>query len=198
MLAAGRAANEKRIPGLFGTVGAGASDFRNQAAARILESVRVSVLRGNASEVRFLAGLASETRGVDASQGDTQDAGNAQVAARLAGALQCVVAVTGQTDIVTDGKRIVLIENGHPMLSCLTGTGCMCSSLVGAFCGASKETPLEATAAALLSMAIAGELAFEKAGHLGNGSFRVALLDAVSRMDAQTIRERARMHETTN
>jgi hydroxyethylthiazole kinase len=71
----------------------------------------------------------------------------------------------------------------------------MCTALIASFCGAFPDKPLETTVAALLTMGIAGEIAFEEAGNRGGGSFRVALHDAVSRMDADTIRKRAKLHE---
>ena len=196
MLAAGKAANEAGIPVVFDPVGAGASKLRNDTAASILQEVQIHVLRGNISEIRFMAGLQSETKGVDASASDLDKSGDAQsLANSLAAKSGFVVAITGAVDVVSDGVRTICIENGHPMLSRLTGTGCMCSSLIGAYGGTAPDNPLEATVVALLSMGIAGEIAFEKAGHLGNGSFRVALHDAISRLDAQILKERARYYE---
>ncbi len=100
--------------------------------------------------------------------------------------------------MVSDGKTVMCIKNGHPMLADLTGTGCMCSSLIGSFCGAVPDAPFEATIAALLTMGIAGEIAGEKAGQSGNGSFHMALHDAVSHMDAETLSGRAKMYEAQN
>ena len=193
MVAAGRAANLHGVPVVIDPVGAGASALRNETAALLLREVRVAVLRGNLSEIRYLAGRGARTRGVDAGEGDAQ--GAEEIARDVAARLGCVVAVTGAVDVVSDGRRVLQIENGHPMLSAVTGTGCMCTSLVGAFVGAAPEGPLQAAAAALLAMGIAGEIAHGCAGQLGNGSFRVALHDAMSRMDAQTMRERGRCHE---
>lgn len=196
MLAAGKAANEAGVPVVFDPVGAGASGLRNETAARILDEVQITVLRGNISEVRFLAGLQSETKGVDASESDLQNSDDAQAVAKaLAARLDCVAAITGAVDVVSDGERVVCIENGHPMLSNLTGTGCMCSSLIGCFCGAAANQPLQAAAAALMCMGIAGEIAYERAGRQGNGSFRMALHDAMSHMDEQTLMEKARCYE---
>lgn len=196
MLAAGRAASEAGVPVILDPVGAGASAFRSSTAARLLDEVKISVLRGNLTEIRFLAGLRSQTRGVDASAADLRSGEDAaDVAKALAARLGCVVAVTGAVDVVSDGAKVLRVENGHPMLSCLTGTGCMCSSLTGAFSGAAPTAPLVAAAAALLTMGIAGELAFERAGETGNGSFRAALHDAVSRLDAETLERRAKLHE---
>ena len=194
MIAAGRGANENGKPVIFDPVGAGASKFRNDAAERILREIKIDVLRGNISEIRFIGGLGPGAKGVDASESDRlSDAG--KIAGELAREMSCIVAVTGAVDAVSDGERTVRIENGHPALSGVTGTGCMCSSLVGAFCGASPETLFMGTVAALLLMGIAGEIAFEKAGSLGSGSFHIEIVNAVSLFGAVTFRERARLYE---
>jgi hydroxyethylthiazole kinase len=105
------------------------------------------------------------------------------------------VAITGAVDAVSDGTRTVRVENGHPELSRVTGTGCVCSSLVGSFCGASPEHVFEATAAALITMGISGEIAFERSGRCGTGGFRTSLIDALSLMDEKTLVERAKLYE---
>ncbi len=196
MVSSGKSANGSCVPVVFDPVGAGFSAFRNKSAARILNEVKLSVLRGNISEVRFLAGIQSETKGVDASESDLQNTNDAAIVAKtLSLQLNCVVAITGAVDVVSDGKKVIYIKNGHPMLSNLTGTGCMCSSLIGSFCGAAPDKLLEATVAALLTMGIAGEIAYDKAGINGNGSFKVALHDAVSCMSMDTLLERAKLYE---
>jgi hydroxyethylthiazole kinase len=196
MIAAGKSANEKGIPVVFDPVGAGASKLRNDTAAALISTVKLSVIRGNISEVRFIAGLRSATKGVDAAESDITDAGSAALVAKeLAQKLSCIVTISGAIDTVSDGKKIIFIENGHPMLGNLTGTGCMCSSLIGSFCGAASENLLTATVTAMLCMGIAGELAYENAEQRGNGSFRAALHDAISRMDAKTFEKMARYHE---
>jgi hydroxyethylthiazole kinase len=160
-----------------------------------------SVIRGNISEIGVIAGLGSQTKGVDASDSDIADAGRAgaggagQIAKDLARRLGCVTVISGAVDAVSDGKKSVFVENGHPMLGNITGTGCMCSSLIGSFCGAAPEEPFAAAVTAMICMGIAGELAYENGGQRGNGSFRVALHDAVSRMDAATFEGLARYHE---
>lgn len=196
MLAAGKAAAAAGVPVVFDPVGAGASSLRNETAENILREVKIAVLRGNISEMRFIAGLSASTKGVDASDGDiSAESGAIEVARAVAQRLGCVVAITGAVDAISDGARGFRIENGHAMLSNLTGTGCMCTSLIGSFCGASAKDPFTACVAALLTMGIAGEIAFEKAGALGNGSFRAALHDAVSLMGAKTLLGRAKLHE---
>ena len=194
-LAAGKSANAKGVPVVFDPVGAGASKFRNDTVNTFTNELKLSVIRGNVSEIKFVAGLSSQTRGVDASASDAADTGSTgKMAKELAQRLGCVVVVSGPIDVISDGKRTVYVENGHPKLSNLTGTGCMCSSLIGSFCGAVAD-PLEGAVAGMLCMGIAGEIAFEKAGKLGNGSFHAALLDAISLMDAGTLERMARYRE---
>ena len=196
MIAAGKSANAKNIPVIFDPVGAGASKLRNDTAVNLTSQLKLSVIRGNISEIRFVAGLASETKGVDASSRDLADAKSAiEVAKELARKLGCIVVISGEIDTVSDGYKTLYIENGHPMLGKLTGTGCMCSSLIGSFCGAAPEEPFAAAVAAMICMGVAGELAFESAGRYGNGSYHAALHDAVSRMNSETLSKMARFYE---
>ena len=61
MIAAGKQVNALEIPVIFDPVGAGASAFRNETAQKILEEVKLSVIRENLSEVSYLAGLGANT-----------------------------------------------------------------------------------------------------------------------------------------
>lgn len=194
MIASGKKANELNIPVVFDPVGAGASDFRNETTKRILEEVKVSVLRGNMSEIKFISGLASTTKGVDASENDA-NTGNDEginVAKNLANRLNCTVAITGATDIVSDGKRVALLENGIKMLSNVTGTGCMTTSLVGAFCGAGSDYFIAAISG-ITSMGISGEIAFEKVGQIGTGSFHIGIIDAISNLNSEVVKNTAKI-----
>lgn len=196
MVAAGKKANERNIPVVLDPVGAGASHLRNEAVERILREVKISVLRGNLSEVRFAAGLSAAAKGVDVSDEDlargVQE--GAAAARRAARQLRCVAAVTGATDCISDGERTLLIDNGTTRLSGVTGTGCMCTSLVGSFCAAVPD-PFVAAAGGVLTMGIAGELAEAAAENAGSGSFHMAVLDAVSRMNPETLEGRAKLRE---
>lgn len=191
MLAAGRAANAAGVPVVLDPVGAGASRLRNDTVWKLLEEVRFAVVRGNLSEIRFIAGLDANTKGVDA--GDVEaDGDSVAMAKALAARLDTVVAITGKTDIVTDGGRVLQLDNGHPMLSSVTGTGCMTTALVGSLCGATDDYML-AAAGGILCMGIAGERAYAAAGARGTGSFRVALIDALSQLDAPSLEKEARL-----
>lgn len=196
MLAAGKAANERQIPVVFDPVGAGASQLRNRATEQILRQIQVSVLRGNLSEIRFTAGQNAATKGVDASDADLRSGREAgrSIAESVSRKFGCVTVITGVTDILSDGERTVYLGNGTKRLSDVTGTGCMCTSLIGAFCGATTDR-LTAAAGGVLAMGIAGEIAAERTGETGSGSFHTAVLDAVSRLDSEILMKRAKIHE---
>lgn len=198
MIASGKKANELNIPVVFDPVGAGASAFRNETTKRILEEVKINVLRGNMSEIKFIAGLDSETKGVDASESDMQSGNEEGIRAAedLARKLGCVVAITGVTDIVSDGEKTAILENGTKMLSKVTGTGCMTTALVGAFLGAcdSSQEYFTAAVSGILSMSICGEIGEEKAGRMGIGSFHVAIMDAISNLNEEEISSMAKVN----
>ena len=192
MLSAGQSANGKGIPIVFDPVGAGASRLRNETSEKMLNTLQFAVVRGNLSELSYLSGLSSSTKGVDASEADMAH-DPALVARQVALQYHCVAAVTGAVDVISNGTQMIEIHNGHPMLSKVTGTGCMTSALVGAYLGAGAD-PFLAAAAGILSMGIAGELAFETHGATGTGSFHIGIIDALSRLDGNMIQARAKAH----
>ena len=187
MLLAGRAANEHGVPVVLDPVGAGATRYRTETAQRILSEVRVDVLRGNAGEVATLVGVAAEVRGVESigAGGDPAD-----LALEAARRLDLVASVTGPVDHVSDGERVIRIENGDALMATITGTGCMSSALTGCFLAVNRERPLEAAAEALVAFGVAGEDAAR--GAAGPGSFHVALYDCLAALDPRTLDERAR------
>ena len=196
MIAAGVKANECGIPVVFDPVGAGASAFRNETALMLLDKIMFSVVRGNLSEIRFLADNHTGTNGVDVATEDLHEDADG-IVKRCAIKLGCVVASTGKTDVISDGSRTVLINNGHEMLAGVTGTGCMCTTLVGTFCGANTDM-LASTVGGILCMGIAGELAFEISGQQGFGSFRTSLVNEIGKLDTQTLERMAKLDEKAN
>lgn len=187
---AGIAASKLSIPVILDPVGAGASRLRTETAISLMKAIPFSVIRGNVSEIRTLVAGTGNTRGVDASEEDENEGGLGAVmrdAASLAKKTGAVVAVTGATDIIADGTRVYAIKNGHPLMSRITGTGCMLSAITGAFCGAAPDRPFEAVAAAVCLMGLAGEKAAPYGLKIGTGTFRVKLIDFLSRIDGKTL-----------
>ncbi len=187
MLRAGRRANASGTPVLLDPVGAGATTFRTAQARRLLSELRIACIRGNAGEIAALAGQSGTVRGVDASgRVEALD----RVAAELARGTGAAVAATGPVDVLTDGARVCRLENGHPLLARITGSGCMATAAVAAFAAVERDA-LAAAAAGLLCFEIAAEVAAADAR--GPGTFRVALLDALAALDGPTIAGRARV-----
>ena len=190
MLMAGRAASERGLPVVLDPVGAGATEYRTETAKRILDTVEVAVVRGNAGEIATLVGVEAEVRGVESIAAGGEPADLAREAAR---ALGPVVAVTGQADPVSDGERVLAIANGHELLGTVSGTGCMSTAITGCFLAVRSEAPLEGAAEALAAFGVAGEDAAE--GARGPGSFHVGLYDALYGLDPDELDRRARISE---
>lgn len=190
MLAAGQTAKKRGIPVVFDPVGAGATQLRLTAAKQIIDCVRPTVIRGNLSEIKILAGLAAEIKGVDSVADETD---SLAVAQKMANALDCVVAITGREDVVVQNERICRIQNGHARLAQVTGTGCMATSLIGSFCAAADD-PFCAAVAGITVMGLAGEIAVAslREGE-GIGTFRMRLFDAVEAMTPEIIRKKGKI-----
>jgi len=189
MLRAGKAANKKKIPVILDAVGVGATKLRTESALRIIREVKLAVIKGNSAEIGVLAGVKASVRGVEAAglQGNP-----IEVALRLAHKTHTTVALTGKQDVITDGKKTMLCNNGHAMMGCLVGTGCMAASVIAAFCAVEGD-PVKASTAALSCFGIAGELAARKAR--GPGTFKERLYDSVYNLDEKTVRRMQNVDE---
>ncbi len=197
MLTAGKKANELGHPVVLDPVGAGASALRTNTANKLIEEVEFTVIRGNISEIKTLAGRYSATQGVDANVADKVTDNNLDSAiafvktfAKKTGA---VIAVTGEIDIVCNSEKAYVIRNGHSMMSSVTGTGCMLSALTTAYVTANPDIVLEATAAAVCAMGLAGEIAYARVNSLdGNASYRGYIIDAIFNMTPEQLKQGAK------
>lgn len=191
MHAAGKVAGELGHKILLDPVGAGASDLRTGTASDLLDELPVTVLRGNMSEVKAVAGAAAAARGVDANPDDAVTdenlADSAAFVRSLAAKAGCVVAVTGAIDLIADADSAYAVRNGVAVMGKVTGTGCMLSAITPAFLVAHADA-LEAAVAAVSAMGLAGQVAASRMGELdGNGSFRTYLLDALYNMTPEQL-----------
>jgi len=197
MILAGKRANELGVPIVFDPVGVGATPYRNETGARILRELNLTVIRGNSGEIGALAGAGGEVRGVESVTGVADPA---KVVRELAARTGAVVVITGKRDYLSDGKRILGVDNGHEMMKNVTGTGCMSTAMIGAFVAtcrngktAAEKDPLAAAAAALACYGLAGEIAASKAR--GPGSFRMELMDALFGLNRAAVEKGARIVE---
>lgn len=189
MLKAVEVAKELRKPVILDPVGAGATKLRTKTSLKLLELGSISVVRGNFGEIAALLGEHGKTRGVDSAAYDENTAKT--IAKEAAREFNTVVAVTGPVDYVGDGRRVYGVANGTPMLGRVTGTGCMVTSIIGAFLAV--EEPLRATIAGLVTFEIAAEKAVEEAPYPGD--FHIKLYDWLYRIDGEIIKERAKVRE---
>lgn len=173
MLQAGISAKAKGIPVVFDPVGVGATSYRNQVASLILEKCQPTVIRGNASEIMALAREKVATKGVDSTVSGSAALDAAQNLALETGA---VVVISGPEDFITNGKQLITIKNGSPLMPKVTGMGCTATALLGAFASVNKNTLL-AAAHGMAVMSICGEMASKKAS--GPGSLQVHFIDTL-------------------
>ena len=178
------AANQASVPWTLDPVAVGVLDYRTQACRDFL-AAKPAAIRGNASEILALAGFAGSGRGVDSTAGSDTAQSAAEQLARTSGA---IVAVTGETDFITDGELTWATPWGHPIMTRVVGTGCALSALVAAFT-AQAPNRLNAVAAACAVAGLCGERA--AASSRGPGSFKADFLDALYRLSPETLREHA-------
>ena len=197
MFLAGRKANELGHIVLLDPVGAGASRLRTDTANRLMHEVRFDAVRGNISEIKTLCTGSGTTKGVDADAVDAVTEANldngVQLVKTFAAQTGCIIAVTGAIDLVSDGERCWCIRNGRPEMSRITGTGCQLSALTTAFLVANPGYKLEAAAAAVCMMGLAGEIGWAnmQPGD-GNSTYRSRIIDAIFNMTGDTLEEGAK------
>jgi len=192
MFRAGKQANALKHPILLDPVGAGASRLRTETAVRLMDELDLSVIRGNISEIKTLALGSGTTKGVDADVADAVTEETLQEAVAFAKTFarqaDSIVAITGAIDLVTDGARCYVIRNGRPEMGRITGTGCQLSGMMTAFVVANPEHKLEAAAAAVCTMGLAGEIGWSRMQKGdGNSTYRNRIIDAVYHMDEKTL-----------
>ena len=189
MILSASSANEKKIPVIFDSVGVGSTKFRNEMAAKILDSVHIDIIKGNYSEIAKLAGESTETKGVETTSINVDPE---KVAKELAKSKSSIVVMTGKEDIISDGKKIYIIRNGNEQMGSIVGTGCMAASVIGLFASINSNY-FDASKDALCYFGVAGELAAEKSN--GPGSFIVNLYDEVFNLSDEKVKNMMNFEE---
>lgn len=187
MKLAARSASQRSIPIILDVCGAGATRLRDQKCQELLDGTPITIIKGNVSEIARVSGANAATRGVDATEieGDL-----VSLTQKLARERKATVVVTGKVDIVTDATKTCLVKNGHPMMTSVVGTGCMATSVIGAFAAVETDLVL-AAASALACYEIAAELAAGRAS--GPASFKNWLFDCLYNLDRETVEKRQRV-----
>ena len=193
-------------PLILDPVGIGISALRNDTSLKIIRDYHPTAIRANMSEIKAIAkfvgileNVENIVKGVDVADEDIISSTNIKVNGRivkeLAKELNTIIFASGPIDIISDGEDTYTIENGSDMMPRITGSGCMLSSVLGAFIG-SNEDKLIATISAGLSMGIAGEMAGNhcKENNLGTGSFRTQLIDELYKLNKEEILSKAKLN----
>ena len=197
MLKAGKKSNELGHPVLLDPVGAGASALRTNTAVKLMKELKLTVIRGNISEIKTLALGSGTTKGVDADVADkvtdeTLD-DSIRFVKNFAKESGSIVAVTGAIDLVSDGEKCYVIRNGRPEMGQITGTGCQLSGMMTAFVAANPDNQLEAAAAAVCMMGLAGEIGWSRMGEGdGNSTYRNRIIDAIYNMTGEILEKGAK------
>ena len=187
MLLAAHAANARGIPVILDVCGAGATPLRDESSFRLMTEAIIDIVKGNASEIARVSGAQVQTKGVDATEVKLN---LREMAQSLARRRQSVVVVTGAEDIVAGPVKLFLVRNGHPLMGRVVGTGCMATSLIGAFAAVEPDLVV-AAAAALVCFGVAAEIAAQNAS--GPASFKEKLFDALFLLDEATLREKIKV-----
>ncbi len=174
MIAAGKSAIAHGHPLILDPVGVGATAFRKRTVDNLLDVLDFNLIRGNAGEIAAIAGIEWNSKGVDAGTGDVEITDAAKQVARQ---YNCLVAVTGEIDAVTDGERVIRISGGHELMSLVTGSGCLLSAVVGAFLAIGSEDALQTVAESLAFYKKSGEVAASQS--VGPGDFSMYFLNAL-------------------
>lgn len=197
MFLAGQRANELNHPVLLDPVGAGASALRTNTALELMKQISFTVIRGNISEIKTLASGSGTTKGVDADLADafTEETLDSAVSfvKDFAKKTNAIIAITGAIDLVADGETCYVIRNGRSEMGRITGTGCQLSGMMTAFVAANPEEPVKAAAAAVCTMGLAGEIAWQRMQEGdGNSAYRNRIIDAIYCMDGAMLEEGAK------
>lgn len=173
-----QSAGRNSIPILLEPAGVGISPYRLQCAKELIQSVGLTVIRGNSSDIAALCGLSVTDTNVPSEE--IYDAAH-----NLSNTTGAIVEITSETDVITDGIRRVYIKGGSPAMTRISGTGCMLSALIGAFLVVKPDNPVEAATIATALMKRLGEAAALNMECLNTGyrSMRTYLIDAAGRID---------------
>lgn len=191
MVLAGKTANRLGIPVILDPVGVGATPFRRQTVETLLNEIQFTAIRGNAGELATIGGVDWQAKGVDAGEGSHN---MVEIAKQVAKRYQTLIAISGATDVVSDGLRTVLVKNGSPMFPQITASGCLLSAVCGAFLAvAEKAQYFHSLIEACTAYAVSGEIAAQSLKSTEYGQFAVNLLNELGALTTETVTQYAKV-----
>lgn len=184
MMIAAATASKLGTPVVLDPVGIGSISRKQAFVNQLLSQHKIAVIKGNAGEIKSLAGFAGGIRGVDSTDDGTHVI---EACSRLAEEYNTVVVATGMIDTISDGKRVVQVHNGHSALTMVSGTGCMLGAMTAATAAVERDFFLAACAAVVV-MGVAGEMAASGMGEIIlPGTFRNRLMDCIYQISEKDI-----------
>ncbi|CAL5875202.1 uncharacterized protein PFLUO_LOCUS9506 [Penicillium psychrofluorescens] len=173
-----KAYNQRGNPVIYDPVGAGATHIRRNTVRDLMRGGYFDLIKGNEGEIRQAWGSSAvQQRGVDSGPSTLDNQQKATLARDLARRERNIVLLTGATDYLSDGERVIAVENGHPLLGQVTGTGCAIGTISGCFLTSHRSDRLLAVLSGILMYEIAAENAASKEYVRGPGSFVPTFLD---------------------
>lgn len=170
MLLAGKTANTLNHPLIFDPVGVGASQYRKACADQLLHETQMTLIRGNGGEIATLCNIEWQAKGVDSGEGDYD---LQSLALEASQELNCIVAISGETDWISDGNQVIGVQNGKVLMTKVTGMGCLLTAVSAAFLAIDES--MESVVAAHALYGAAGDKAFLRSQ--SPASFQVHFLD---------------------
>tara|TARA_B100001057_G_scaffold344425_1_gene345418 strand:- start:4698 stop:5471 length:774 start_codon:yes stop_codon:yes gene_type:complete len=167
-------ANQSNVPWVLDPVAHFATPYRNKATSELI-SLSPSIIRGNASEILALDGAITEAKGVD-SEDEVETA--LEASKKLAVKNECIIIITGEVDLITDGTKVVRVSGGSEEMARVTAMGCSLTCLLGAFVAITD--PMSASINATTLFAEAGNRA-HTLSH-GPASFRMNFIDQLAQI----------------
>lgn len=201
IMISGKTAYENKIPKIIDVVGVSCSKLRLDFSIEFIEKYKPSVIKGNMSEIKAILGLNIKSKGIDVNKEDVTNNDNINdnvyIVKELALKTSSTIVATGAIDIISDGKKTYIIENGCEELSRITGTGCMLNALIATYI--SSNDIINGAVLGTIVMGISGELAKiklkQEENNIGMGSFKIKLIDNISTIKDKDILEKVRIRE---
>jgi len=166
-------ANELKIPVVLDPVGSGATKYRTDVVKEFLNSYKIDVIRGNASEIMSIFNSNILTKGVDSTLDSSEVV---SCASQISAKFNCIVCISGKDDYIINNNKVARISNGHHLMTKITGMGCVATAIIGACVAIEKDFMLASSAATAL-IGIAGEIAYENSN--GPASMKIKFIDTL-------------------
>ncbi|PTH22748.1 hydroxyethylthiazole kinase [Staphylococcus arlettae] len=173
MLEIAKIANEENTPIVFDPVAVGASQFRKSFCQQFLEEVDVTVIKGNASEILTLIDSKTTMKGTDSNT--ALDV--VTIAKKARQLLQTTIVITGEIDVIAHEDKILKLANGAPMLTRITGAGCLLGGIIASFVNKQLAPKVDIIEEAVSIYNIAAEQAAQAIN--GPGAFLTQFIDAL-------------------